>query len=636
MVLGLFVVLIVSATVKWWADTPLVDSQARNRYPFVWGNKAATNSLGYLVDVNYFWDRERALAKFNISGAEHRNIRPQDYVGPDSCRECHPEQYATWSDHAHRRMNQMANTETVLGDFGNSTPIRYLGGKARFYRQDEEFRMDLWRDGETNRFVVERTIGSRFSQTYTGRLVGQSKTDALKEVILPFTWWLEAREWTPTTHVFAEVDSDEHIWDPYDEPFSVSYDVGCAECHTTIPYGEVLLRSSGYSFVREYVPRSFHFAFSNMLSQAPVFDSRPVDSENESLKIMSSLARVSEYSTREHAAALGISCEACHFGMREHVENSTRTESEVLPRFFPSDPDLFVDAANEREAYGRTSMNKNFMCGRCHVGGRPEFASGHHTWNSTEYSDAVAGYCYVSAKKPEHPTRSLTCVQCHDPHVGIGKKWSRTRAEDNHSCVDCHEAFKEEAALSAHTHHDPGSVGSDCMNCHMPKINEGLQDMVRTHRIFSPTEASLIETNQPNACNMCHVEKGINWTLEKLGEWYDAEFDQEKIAAAYPNRDKPVALNWLMSEHSATRMVAADALTTARATWALPRLVENLNDTHMTNRQFLQRWLEKWLELDFRELGYRSYQTPEERKAPLEAIRKELSDSSKLKTASAQ
>ena len=43
------------------------------------------------------------------------------------------------------------------------------------------------------------------------------------------------------------------------------------------------------------------------------------------------------------------------------------------------------------------------------------------------------------------------------------------------------------------------------MNCHMPRINEGLQEVVRTHTIFSPTNSAMIESNQMNACNQCHV-----------------------------------------------------------------------------------------------------------------------------------
>ena len=60
----------------------------------------------------------------------------------------------------------------------------------------------------------------------------------------------------------------------------------------------------------------------------------------------------------------------------------------------------------------------------------------------------------------------------------------------------------------------------------MSRINEGLQDVVRTHMICSPTQPGMIEANHPNACNLCHLDKPIDWTIEKLRAWYDFEFSE--------------------------------------------------------------------------------------------------------------
>ena len=163
------------------------------------------------------------------------------------------------------------------------------------------------------------------------------------------------------------------------------------------------------------------------------------------------------------------------------------------------------------------------------------------------------------------------------------------------------------------------------MNCHMPRINEGLQDMVRTHTIFSPTEPRMIEANQPNACNQCHVDKGIDWTLGYLEDWYGAGgYDQNRIAINYPERAKPAALGWLKSSHSGTRLVGSDSLTRAKANWALPELIGMLDDDHLINRQFTARGLEKMLGKNLRDLGYRFYMFEEEREEPLRRIRDEF------------
>ena len=162
------------------------------------------------------------------------------------------------------------------------------------------------------------------------------------------------------------------------------------------------------------------------------------------------------------------------------------------------------------------------------------------------------------------------------------------------------------------------------MNCHRPRINEGIQDLVRTHTIFSPTDKAMIEANHPNACNMCHTDESIDWTVGYLREWYGADYSPEKIAANYPDRAKPVAVGWLESQSPAVRLVGADVLCRTGSEWALPELIGVLDDPFLINRQFTRRWLNNMLEVRLQDFGYRFYMTPEERRGPIAKIRSEL------------
>ena len=171
------------------------------------------------------------------------------------------------------------------------------------------------------------------------------------------------------------------------------------------------------------------------------------------------------------------------------------------------------------------------------------------------------------------------------------------------------------------------------MNCHMPKINEGLQDMVRTHRIFNPTDKAMIESNQPNACNLCHLDKPIDWTIGKLREWYGEKHDYSDAALTrhYPNRKGSVGVGWLKGPHAPTRLAAASAVTVADVRWVLPELIDLLSaDPYLINRQFTQKRIEEMLGIDLRDHGYRFYMMPEERREVIEKIRPELT---KLSTA---
>jgi hypothetical protein len=155
----------------------------------------------------------------------------------------------------------------------------------------------------------------------------------------------------------------------------------------------------------------------------------------------------------------------------------------------------------------------------------------------------------------------------------------------------------------------------------MPRINEGLQDVVRTHMIYSPTRADMLEANHPNACNLCHTNRPIDWTLRYFKEWYGKTYDEGRIAAHYPDRGRPVALGWLASGNESVRLVAADALTRVRDFRALPQLLDALDDPYLLNRQFTARGLEEMLGLRLADFGYRFYLSQAERRQPLADLR---------------
>ena len=119
--------------------------------------------------------------------------------------------------------------------------------------------------------------------------------------------------------------------------------------------------------------------------------------------------------------------------------------------------------------------------------------------------------------KPDfHPHSPLLLVRNANGKLDVGRtrqnlNWAcASPDEDDVSCIRCHSEYESEAAIASHTHHDAASSGSRCMNCHMPKLNEGINSIVRTHTIFSPTNPAMIEANHPNACNRCHTDRPID------------------------------------------------------------------------------------------------------------------------------
>jgi len=617
------------------ASTPSAAPAPRSALPVTQGENAIVNYFDPDRRVVYWWQPvPDGVRRDSIPTGEHSNMTLKDYVGSRTCVECHEENHADWHGHSHRRMHELATEETVEGDFSGTGPasqIRYLAGLARFYKERGAFRMSLEREGGKRVYSVERTIGSRFFQYYVGKLLEGEEPEGLAlrsvEHVLPFGWWIDKQEWVPTVHVFRLTREDDEGFDPFAPDEMSNYDSACASCHTTMASGDWMLRDGGAKRLSWYSPRSLLLHVPGYLRErqpdflpdfrAGMTMAEIVAETHEQFKGMP---------IRKEAAEFGISCEACHNGCRDHVRKSSKGTSDLMPFFFPAGRSLHVEGSRTEEL-GRTELNRSFVCSRCHAAPRPQYASGHHTWNSTEYAEAVRGFCYAPKGGPAEGRQALTCLQCHDPHKTTGRKWPKTPEQDDQSCLDCHQQFAGAEARKAHTHHAEGSEGARCMNCHMPRINEGLQDMVRTHRIFNPTEKSMIEANQPNACNLCHLDQSIDWTIGKLREWYGEEhvYAEDALSLNYPDREGPVGRGWLTSGHSPTRLAAAAAYARRRDREALPALIELLaSDDKLINRQFNQKDLDDWLGLRLKERGYQFYMNAAERRAVIDNIRDDL------------
>ena len=416
----------------------------------------------------------------------------------------------------------------------------------------------------------------------------------------------------PVVHVHRELPELDR-----EDPFADSgvlrrfapYAQGCNGCHTTFALGDMFtrepLRLAGHA------PWKLHWSLGDYIEEnrAQFFSGeRAAGSINE--EELQELGRtLAGMDAREFGVTLGISCEACHLGSRRHADDPKQ-----LPGFAPESPHLLAETPGERIDPGRTHANLNWACARCHAGSRSEFAAGMGTWNSIEYTDATRGGCYSQLK----------CIDCHDPHQAIGPRWTRTPAQDEAVCLKCHQEFVAADPRRQHTHHMAGSGGAGCLDCHMPRINEGLQDLVRTHTIFSPNHRGMLESNHPNACNLCHVERSIDWTLQWLQRWYGTEADRLVLGRTYTDRKGPVGAGWLESEDEAVRLVGTDAVLRQRAGWSLRLLLERLDDEFLINRQFATKGIEDMLGVVLEDLGYRFHGSPDERRPGLERLRETL------------
>ncbi|MEO1994440.1 MAG: hypothetical protein ABGZ17_04115, partial [Planctomycetaceae bacterium] len=179
-------------------------SNARKRQ--IAAQRMADPRVSYRGSITGWWDTvPEAVVAASVREAGDQNISRAAYAGAESCKSCHKRNFENWSKHPHRWMNAIADEATVLGDFSGESTISYRGGAARFFRDDDGYRMELTRDGTRRLYEVNQTIGSRFFQYYVGQgLQGPEPEDHefySVDHVLPFGYWLDQREWIPTVHV---------------------------------------------------------------------------------------------------------------------------------------------------------------------------------------------------------------------------------------------------------------------------------------------------------------------------------------------------------------------------------------------------------------------------------------------------
>jgi len=449
-------------------------------------------------------------------------IRAADYIGPDACGECHPTQHAAWTTGLHRRMNQLAGPQSIIGNF--ATSVTYAGGVATFARDGASYTMTLAKNDTTTRYRVTRTIGVRALQEYVG--VDMADANAI-EVRLPFAWWPKAKGWFAQPYFdpwFAHED-DFDAYAPVKEPWAER----CPWCHSTYPFEQRIARASA---------RSVGHGMEQFFTSTAGTDRLAI----------------------EQQVTTGISCESCHLGGKAHAAGAPIS---FVPHGAEALPGAPVPTTFAQERADATIVNR--VCAQCHSGPSPRLADGTALRNSSEALDLAASPCTTAR-----------CIDCHDPHTG-GSDEKRAIA----ACTRCHAQLSDTASQIAHAGHasqatDAGhaSQTATCLDCHMPKLVMGIDRVVRTHRISSPTNPAIVASGGLNACNLCHVDRSLQWTLDELRSHYEIT-----LRARGGDRDQPMGERWLASKDAALRLVAADALArSSLARLALPSLKKQLAD----------------------------------------------------------
>jgi hypothetical protein len=528
-------------------------------------------------------------------------IAADGYSSSETCRACHPSQFATWHASFHRTMTTVATPETVVADFNGTTIADVHGRPMRLERAKNHFWAEFddpdW-DGQGGaapriRREVVMITGSHHQQIYwyaTGkqRLLGQ----------LPGAYLIAENRWIPRRMAV--------LHPPTDPAFSETghWNSTCIACHTTngkprleTPFGEV-----------------------------------------------PALQQVADTTVAE----LGIACEACHGPSADHVRanrnplrrynlhvSAARDRTTVQPQHLASRVSSqtcgqchgiweFYDADGERHANskglpfrpGDELLSSRFLAQPTVNGASAPMAAlldkdpgfirdsfwpdGMVRVSGREYNGLLESPCFKSAKEE---ARTLSCFSCHAMHQPATdtrpvREWANDQLkagmDGNGACLACHEDIA--AKPTAHTRHAADSSGSSCYNCHMPYTTYGLLKTIRSHTVSSPSVRESVESGRPNACNLCHLDKTLAWTRDALEQWYGAP-KTGPVNLTGEQQSTAASLLWLLRGDAGQRAITAQAMgwppaqLASGTDWMPPFLAQLLDDPYDAVRFIASRSL---------------------------------------------
>ncbi|MCH2170384.1 tetratricopeptide repeat protein [Myxococcota bacterium] len=412
------------------------------------------------------------------------------FVTSAVCGECHASEFQAWRGSHHDLALQTATASSVLGDFDDAQ-FDNVGSAARFFKRAGRFYVETaGSDGEPGEYEILYTLGVDPLQQYLVAFPG-GRLQAL-----PFAWDTKRKRWF---HLYPETtippDDALHWTGRYQ-----TWNSMCAECHST--HLEKRYNPSDDSFSTQW-------------------------------------------------AEIDVGCEACHGPGERHVAWARRARNGTppVPDSATAQPPQHGGLVTDLQ--DATAAGEIETCARCHarrhrvseedLHGRPlmdDFTPAllspplYHA--DGQILDEV--YVYGSFMQSLMAARGVRCSDCHEPHS------LELRAQGNALCTRCHSLEPDprfpslRAALydtPDHHHHEPGSEGSVCVNCHMPsRVYMGV-DPRRDHSFRIPRPDLTLSLGVPNACENCHADEPPEFAANAVAAWSDGGAQRPHFSEAF-------------------------------------------------------------------------------------------------------
>ncbi len=394
------------------------------------------------------------------------------FVHNDTCVECHPQQIADWLGSHHQQAMQVADAQTVLGDFDNTTFTDFEVTSRFFKSKDKFFINTQGADGKFSDFEVKYTFGITPLQQYllefpNGQL--QAFTVA---------WDTAEQQWFNLYPDKKIEPNDPLHWSRR----WFTWNSSCAECHSTNLELNYNLETNSYKTTWSEISvgcQACHGPGRNHLKWAEQEDDQD---QSKGLTV--------DYQTLNSNEQVET-CAPCH-ARRYAISPHDQADSPLLDDFMP----------------------ELVHTGLYHADG--------------QILDEV--YVYGSFTQSKMYQQGVSCTDCHNPHT------LKLQRPGNDLCTACHQSnppvqqfntlTTKNYDTTAHHFHPTDSTGAQCVNCHMPTTTYMIIDPRRDHRLSIPRPDLSVTLNTPNACNQCHTDETTQWAVDIMLDWYGPQWQQ--------------------------------------------------------------------------------------------------------------
>ncbi|PIF01072.1 MAG: hypothetical protein CR994_03255 [Maribacter sp.] len=396
----------------------------------------------------------------NIFVSTHQ-IPDADFLGDETCKECHQKEHADWKGSHHDKAMQLADRETILADFKGET-FKSQGVTSRFYKRGEGFFVNTeGPDGKYHDYRIVYTFGLTPLQQYIVKFPNG------RYQCLRTAWDSQKNKWFDLYPDFKVVHSEWLHW----SRGGLNWNTMCSDCHSTNVRKNYDSKTKGYDT---------KYALINVSCEACHGPGK--EHVDKALQLGGDYkASGTMYMTsRTKPKDLVDQCARCHM-RREQISEFFNFEGTMLDHYYPqliTDRLYYPDGQilDEDYVYGSFVQSKmyrnNVKCSDCH---NP------HSLELKFKGNELCAQCHIPEKynTPEHHfhkvgSESGQCINCHMPgRYYMGNDFRRDHSfriprpdlslkyDTQNACTGCHkdkdnewawEAFKDQYGIPDYGH----------------------------------------------------------------------------------------------------------------------------------------------------------------------------------------